>query len=272
MPDSESDTKGELIKATVEVVKTAYDDALKPVAAETGKALGTIGRTVNMALAPLRGLVWSWDKIEAWLSATVERKLEERKVPNERIVTPDPDVAVPAIEALRYSKLKEQYANLLATAMDSATAIEAHPSFVEILKQLTPDEAKILQFLPKVGRHEPVVDLLFQVPEKGQFLICPCVSTIAADARCSSDAVIPQALTNLCRLGLAEIPAMRQLAEDWRYDRIRKLPIVAEIERQKPANATFVMEHKIIGLTVLGESFRAACINDPANFESFRSR
>ena len=39
-----------------------------------------MGRTVNIALAPLRGLLW--DEIEAWLAATIERKLEERGVPN----------------------------------------------------------------------------------------------------------------------------------------------------------------------------------------------
>jgi hypothetical protein len=244
------------------VVKTAYDDALKPVAAETGKALATLGRTVNMALAPLRGLVWSWDKIEAWLTATVERKLEERAVPNERISTPDPDVAVPAIEALRYTKLKEQYANLLATSMDTATAADAHPSFVEILKQLTPDEAKILQFFPPAGRQEPLMDISFTFPEKGQFLIYRNVSTIAADAGCSSEGIIPRALDNLCRLDLTEIPAIRRLAEDWRYDRIRNLPIVAEARAKIPQNAQFVMEEKMIGLTILGQSFRAACIDD----------
>ncbi len=130
MADEDKNTKVELIKAGVEVVKTAYDDALKPVASEVGKALGTLGQTVNVALAPFRGLVWSWSMIETWLSATVEKKLEERGVPNERINTPDPDVAVPAIEALRYTKLKEQYANLIATAMDSATSHKAHPAFV----------------------------------------------------------------------------------------------------------------------------------------------
>jgi len=32
MADSDTDTKGKLIKGIVEVVKAAYDDALKPVA------------------------------------------------------------------------------------------------------------------------------------------------------------------------------------------------------------------------------------------------
>ena len=117
----------ELIKAGVELVKTAYDDALKPIAKEAGKALGTLGKAVNLVLSPLRGLVWSWEKIEGYLGQTIERILEERGVPSDRVRTPDPDVAVPAIEALRYSKLRENYAKLLATSMDADTANEAHP-------------------------------------------------------------------------------------------------------------------------------------------------
>ncbi|TMA80083.1 MAG: DUF4393 domain-containing protein [Deltaproteobacteria bacterium] len=222
--------------------------------------MGTLGRTVNIALAPLRGLLW--DEIEAWLAATIERKLEERGVPKERITTPNPDVAVPAIEALRYTRLREQYANLLATSMDSATALEAHPAFVEILKQLTPDEAKILQFLPRVERHEPLIDLGFEIPEKGQFVIYRHASTIGADAGCSSDAIVPQAINNLCRLGLTEIPATRKLAEDWRYDRIRALSVVSEIKAQIPKGARFIIEEKIFGITIMGESFRAACISE----------
>ena len=152
--DSQGDSgsmKVELLKSGVEIAMTAYDEALRPRAKEVGKTLETLGKTVNVALSPLCGLVWSWEQIEDYVSVTIERKLKERAVPRERITTPDPDVAVPALEALRYSKLRENYANLLATAMDSATARDAHPSFVEILKQLTPDEARILEYLPRRG-------------------------------------------------------------------------------------------------------------------------
>ncbi|MCG8333899.1 MAG: DUF4393 domain-containing protein, partial [Proteobacteria bacterium] len=138
---SDEDIKKELVKSGVEIVKTIYGDALQPIAKETGKALGTLGKTINTALSPLRGLVWSWEQIEGFVSKTVEEKLQNRKVPKERITTPDPDVAVPALEALRYSKLRENFALLLATSMDSSVAEAAHPSFVEILKQLTSDEA-----------------------------------------------------------------------------------------------------------------------------------
>lgn len=261
MTENETNSTSELIKASAEVIKTIYDDALKPVSTETGKALGTIGRTVNVALSPLRGFVWSWDQIESWLTETVTRKLEERKVSKDRIKTPDPDVAIPAIEAMRYTQLKEQYANLLATAMDSASSQEVHPSFVEILKQLTPDEAKIISFLPSHGRSAPLINLRYELPGKGEFDIYQYASTIASDAGCSVESRVPQAINNLCRLGLAEVPAMRKLAEDNRYDRIRELPLIDEIKTRIPENANLLMEHRAVGLTLMGASFRSACIS-----------
>lgn len=195
------DPKSELIKAGVEVVKTAYDDALKPIAKEAGKALGTVGKVVNLALSPIRGLVWSWEQIEEYVSEAVERKLKQRGVPKERIKTPDPDVAVPALEAMRYSKLRENFANLLVTSMDVAVADNAHPAFVEILKQLTPDEAKLIGNLPSHRRYEPIVDLAYTLPERGQFIIARNVSVLGEDAGCARPELTPRHLDNLCRLG-----------------------------------------------------------------------
>lgn len=217
-----------------------------------------------MVLSPLRGLVWSWEKIENYVSQTIERKLNERKVPKERIQTPDLDVAVPALEALRYSKLRENFANLLATSMDSATSKQAHPAFVEILKQLTLDEAKILEFLPNVGRYEPLADLAYTVSkEKGQFTIARHVGTLASDASCEDPNLLPNHIDNLCRLGLTEVPPMQKLAEDNRYDRIKALDIVSATEKQIPEGSTFDFIPKMIGITVLGGTFRDACVTFP---------
>jgi hypothetical protein len=43
-------------------------------------------------------------------------------------------------------ELKDLYASLLATSMDSDSS-EVHPSFVSIIQQLTSDEAKVLKWI-----------------------------------------------------------------------------------------------------------------------------
>ncbi len=251
------------IDAAVEVVKIVYDDALKPLAVETGKALGTLGKTVNMALAPLSGLVWGWEKIIVYLSETAERVLEKRGVPKERIQAPDLDVAVPAIEAMRYSKLRENYVNLVATAMDTATSGQAHPAYVEVLKQLTPDEALILEYLPRVGLHEPLVDLAYYSPDGGQFTRYRHVGTLGQDAGCSHLEQVPEYLDNLCRLGLLEIPESAHLFDNWRYDKIRELELVEIAAAEIPQGSQPAIVKKMVGITSFGEAFRSACVTVP---------
>ena len=62
MTDEENKDKestGGIIKQTVDSVTALtkaipiYQDAVQPLAKETGKALGTIGKAVNVALAPI---------------------------------------------------------------------------------------------------------------------------------------------------------------------------------------------------------------------------
>jgi hypothetical protein len=39
-----------------------YQDAIQPVAKEVGKSLCTVGKTLNLALEPLNGIVWGYVK------------------------------------------------------------------------------------------------------------------------------------------------------------------------------------------------------------------
>jgi hypothetical protein len=70
-------------------------------------------------------------------------------IPEDRLTTPKPSVAVPAMQGLACSldepDLKELYLSLLATATDSERTDAAHPSFAEIIKQLSAEEAALLR-------------------------------------------------------------------------------------------------------------------------------
>ena len=124
----------DVIDAATGLLKAApiYDDAIQPAAKEIGKSLETVAKAVNVALSPVSALVWGYDQIEEFVSTNVAEKL--KKIPNERIITPDIMIAGPTLEALRYAghkeTLREMYANLLATSLDSEVATFAHPSFV----------------------------------------------------------------------------------------------------------------------------------------------
>jgi hypothetical protein len=123
-----------------------------------------VTKTVNIALASIKALVWGYEKIEDYLTKRVSEKLKD--IPEEDIETPPTHIAGPAVESLRYTghneNLRELYASLLAMSMNKKTAEKAHPGFVEVIKNLSTEEALILQqfvstnIFPKIDIQEKI--------------------------------------------------------------------------------------------------------------------
>lgn len=59
---------------------------LSPAADELGKGLVTAAKVVNIALSPLAGVVWGYEKIQGFVENKVAEKLEG--VPSENVQTP----------------------------------------------------------------------------------------------------------------------------------------------------------------------------------------
>lgn len=264
--DSEGNVEG-TIKAVTGLVKEVpvYEDAIQPIAKETGKALQTVGRTVNAALMPIKGLVWGIEKIEEFVNSKVAKKLE--KTPVENICTPDPAVAGPALESLRYTghkeSLSELYANLLASAMDLKTAKTAHPGFVEIIRNMSSDEAKVLEFILK-NKVAPVADITrVLLKQGGEVATHELISTIGTDALCEHKELTGSYLINLERLGLIEIPRDGHLTKPGVYDRILNDPPVKEIlARLNEGGDEYKGDVKkyYVKVTVFGKQFGNACV------------
>jgi len=131
-----------------ELAPEIYHDMLQPAVRHIGDGLATVAKAVRISLAPLEAGVWGYEQIREWLSIRVTRILADRKA--KKIETPPLSIAGPLILQLTFAKnepdLKELYASLLASAMDSSNNV-SHPSFVSIIEQLTSDEAKILRYL-----------------------------------------------------------------------------------------------------------------------------
>jgi len=124
-----------------------YDDAAAPSVKAVG---GTLGRVVRLALRPLELIVQGGER----LMSRVERKLDG--VPETRLLPPPATIAAQAAfhyallgEGDEVAELREMFENLLATSMDCDTAAGAHPAFVSMLSQLTPDEAWILKSIDR---------------------------------------------------------------------------------------------------------------------------
>jgi hypothetical protein len=255
------------VKGIVEAIPI-YDDALQPAAREVGVALQTVAKTIHIVLAPVSVLVWGYDKIKDFVSTKVAEKLAG--VPPERIATPPVNVAGPALEALRYTgheeSLRDMYANLLAASMDTQTAFEAHPSFVEIIKQISPDEARILRLFAS-PRALPLLDVRWDYTEqneetKGGQDILRHFSTLGHEAGCTFPDLTPRYLDNLCRLGLVEIPTFFTYAAKGIYEPLEQHPIVVAVKAKIDSDPTkkFNANRRGLRVTELGKQFCRICV------------
>lgn len=274
MSEEEGGERSNSVKGTIEaatgLVKAIpiYDDMLQPAAKQLGKTLETVCKAVNVALAPVSGLVWGYEQFQAFIDTKVASRLKD--IPAEDIITPKPNVAGPAIEALRYTghedSLSDLYANLLASAMDRSTAKEAHPAFVEIIKQLTPDEARILNLFVSQSIY-PLISLRAEkTTEDGGADVFIHYSHLSKTSGVLDADRVPAYLDNFCRLGIMEVPPNTRLTAKGVYDEIENDPVILEqltniaLDPNRKPRVIRLM----IRTTRLGDQFIDACVRQKA--------
>jgi len=145
------------IANTPVLLKEIYGDLAKPGVSQVGKALGTVLGLGNTLLLPLT--LFS-EKSRLIFEKNLEKFREElAAVPEDQVVSIPPEVGVPIVEKLTYvadEEISDLYVNLLAKASTIQTSALAHPSFANIINNLSPDEAQIIKFL----REKPQVPFL----------------------------------------------------------------------------------------------------------------
>ena len=119
-----------------------YDDLLSSATAELGETLKEIVAGLRLFNAPLM-LAAAWHKrLKTYCDEVISR------VPEARRVEAPPEIAGNILQSLTFlpedNPLKELYLNLLARAIDRERQNEAHPAFVRIIDQLSPEEAMLL--------------------------------------------------------------------------------------------------------------------------------
>lgn len=138
---------GEIIKAA------GANPNVKEAGGNLGQTALTITKTINNVMLPLAAVNFAFDKARTYFAERFPQELSAKAsaIPAEQLVEPKASIAGPALQGLAFTheetNLKEMYLSLLATAMDGRVKAEAHPAFVEIIKQLDSEEAGLLQGL-----------------------------------------------------------------------------------------------------------------------------
>ena len=225
----------------------------------------SVAFAVNNALRATTDLVWRGKEIEEFIYRGLVRKLEF--TPAEYITSPDIAISGPVFEALRYTRHHELvcdlYLNLLASALDTNTAHTVHPGFVDIIRNMTSDEVRIITHMLNV-KIVPIIDINKVRPgNRGDIKINTLVSTIGVDAGCEHEDLSESYLNNLERIGLIEIPRDTYITDKGVYDRIlSSLPVKTRIHilnRGKDQYRAGVDKY-FAKLTLFGRRFGNACV------------
>ena len=180
-----------------------------------------------------------------------------KHIPEDKIVEPEPYVAVPALQQLSYSldseELRELYANLLASSMNIDKKGEVHPAFVDIIKQLAPDEAKLLKYFSSQEVIPAIEIQLKSESGKGYTVLDKLDLHIPGGVLDVYDNYQVY-VENLCRLQLIEMPQGIHYTDERLYTALENKVVYVGIPKER-----IQFGRKIIRLTQFGAKFTEIC-------------
>lgn len=189
-------------------VEDAYTDGISKPLKSSSKAFTTLMDFFhNTVLYPMQKYnLYANNKLENY---AIELQNKVKTIPAENLVSPRVNILGPTIDGLKYNLdeeyIKEMFTNILMSDMDDRTQNKVLPSYIEIVKQLSKDDAKFITNLKSNNLIDelPIIKLKLVSNEDSSF------NYISPSFICLSDGnylEIPQiVLDNLTRLQILEV-------------------------------------------------------------------
>lgn len=251
----------EAIKTADKHLGPTYDNLTKPVSKSTGMGIASI---VDLVFLPFRYLS---DKSKLIFNHKIEelkKELEEKEksIPDDKKIEPDFHAVSLALDNSKFcitnDELRKMFVNLIGNTMNTDKKDIAHPAFSEIIKQMTTEDALILETFEDMiqqpiivarqnfddGSCQTIYDKYF-IP---QIHVCDSMAGLIS-------------ISNLVRLGLLDITYEVKLPDDLYSSFIKG---IEETEKRLTIEEGREVKHKIekgvVSLTELGHAFMKACM------------
>lgn len=254
----------EVIKEASKLLPEVYKDLAQPAAKEIGNVLG---RSAKALLVPIRGFLWGWEKIEQVVTEGVEKRFE--KIPEEKRKTPEPEIAVPLMQALTYTAqnetLREMYLNLLANSMNTDKEKDVHPSFVELIKQMNGLDAKVFNKLSIAIGYQKAINPSISILGKNEFFVNATPEWFLGWTIEEYNIFdVSASLIRLSKFGLIGLMFDRTAGTDG-YQQLKEHPVLIKIlDEYKQVNSQLELRIKatesIVYVNEYGKQFKNACI------------
>lgn len=243
------------------------DDAAGPPAQAVGNTLANIWELAigsHVSLWMKKQEIRQQQNLQDYIKR-VEEKTQE--IPEEHLTEPQMHIVGPAIEASKYyidsEELREMFANLIASSIDDRKIEKTHPSFVEIIKQMSALDAQILANFKSGGR-APIIELRF-AQSNNVFVVH---QSHIMDFKSSEQYKLKSSsISNLQRLGLLKIDYSMHTVNDDAYSFIHSHPAFISAQEElikiRSINPLFERVHIQRGLTSITpicENFIEVCL------------
>lgn len=253
--------------AVGELIRAAGDSAeAKEAGVQIGKVAVTLTKALNNCLLPIAAVNYAFDRAKGYFASTFGDDLKEatKHIPAEALVEPKPSLAGPALQGLAFSHeeppLKSLYLELLATAMDGREAEQAHPAFVEVIRQLTANEAIQLQVVLEQGQM-PIVRIQARRHNGGGTSLLWNHSLPYSDDNGlpGESPHLPAMVDNWIRLGLVEVRYDTWLQNDASYEWTSTRPELISLKAKHETEEVSVEPKRgIMRVTAFGHQFAKA--------------
>ena len=252
-----------------EIIKAAGENPnVKEAANNLGQTAVTLTKTINNALLPLAAINFAFDRARVYFTGQFQKDIAEKAsaIPQEQIIEPKSSIAGPVLQGLAFTheeiNLKDMYLSLLATSMDGRVAADAHPAFVEIIRQLSSEEAALIRDVLHSPTAIPIVEVrLTTMGKQGwQTLATHLLNlTEPVTKQPTEYSRTPAMVDNWLRLGLVSVDYNKQLMDENSYVWIDERPeVVRQRQIHENEQQKLSFSKGIIQRTALGVQFAKA--------------
>lgn len=237
----------------------------------TGELSVNIGKTLNdiwtLVFGPISHAADKRRAEYAHCLSVFEQELSEStaKIPKDKQVEPSLQITAQALENSKYcieeQELRQMFASLISHSMNKDFASKIHPSFAEIIKQMSVLDAKIIQLFKenkKLVIGLPVCQYRLKFLESSSYTSIP--EHIFLELPDIDPVICSQSLSSLSRLGVISISYEQKLNPPNLYDKFLQHPFYKTTKEQSPFDI-MIKEGAAI-LTPLGRSFVEVCLPD----------
>lgn len=233
------------------------------------KPTRTIGEVVSDCLFLVFGKInYKAELKRVEYASGIERfakELEDKvdSIPEEDRIEPSVHTICTALESMRYCveepELREMFSTLIANSINANITVHVHPSYGEIIRQLTARDARLIMWF-KNRYNVPVIRVKENSLKYNQYILLPYMFLDYSETNVED---LQISIENLSRLNLIKVIFDKVISETKLYDNIKEtenyISVRNIIEKNKKDEYVMLDEYGVIELTQFGKRFIDVC-------------